>query len=76
MTINNLNEDDLKQRICMFKEMLAMCNTFLDNLQEFMQKNNLPHIKKTYQLTHEDIERFALDNLKELRNRLSDLRGE
>lgn len=76
MTINNLNEDDLKQRICMFKEMLAMCNTFLDNLQEFMQKNNLPHIKKIYQLNHEDIEKFALDNLKELRNRLSDLRGE
>lgn len=76
MTINNLNEHDLQQRICMFIELLAMSNTFLDYFQKFMQKNNLPRIKNTYKLTHEEIERFALDNLKELRNKLSDLKGE
>lgn len=72
----NEKQADLLKKIDAMKQLSTMSAVFLDQLQDFFAANNLPNIKKTYQLTHDDIDRFVKDNLKELRNRLAELRGE
>jgi hypothetical protein len=73
---NNETEKELLNKIDSMKQLSKISGVFLEQLREFFLANNLPNIKKTYQLTHDDIDRFIKDNLKELRNRLAEARGE